>query len=69
MNDIGDLNGMIVRPPFRKYANRWCMVCGRHVDLRRKGAAALREEFCIQAGYRNKGYHYVCSNECYGRRK
>ncbi len=43
------------------------MGCGRHVDLRRKGACELTAEFAIASGYKNKQYHYVCSRACYDK--
>ena len=50
-----------------KRTNKWCMGCGRHVDLRKKGACQLTERFCVESGYKNKHYHYVCSRECYNK--
>jgi len=39
---------------------RWCLMCGRHVDMRRKGANAMHELVA-----KNPEYRYVCGNVCF----
>lgn len=48
-------------------SSKWCNGCGRKVDLRKKGAAAIRPEACIASGIKNREYHFVCSRECYDK--
>jgi len=40
---------------------KWCIVCGRSVDLRKKDAYQISEQFkpCP-----NPEYHYICGTEC-----
>ncbi len=47
--------------------SKWCNCCGHPVDLRKKGAAQIRYESCINAGIKNREYHFVCSTECYDK--
>lgn len=41
-----------------------CYICGRRVDLRRRGATTLNERTKRIIKLRNPQYQYICSKEC-----
>ena len=50
----------------RPVKNKFCATCGRKVDLRKKGAAAISRDFAMLSAVKNnREYHFWCSDDCY----
>lgn len=52
-----------------KRKEKWCATCGQRVNLSKKGAAAMNEQFALASHLLNKDYWYWCSDNCFKGRK